>query len=182
MPSPNSSRSRSSVPQSSGESTPGGGGACLAIVLNILPTAPSGVQLAIPIRPPGLTTAQQLGGRLRLVGGEHRAEDRHRHVEARVLEGQVLGVGLDELDLEPLGRGTLAAALEQGRDVVGADRVAPGAPRRRDRPVAAAAGDVEHPLAGNEVERLGEVLAGAVDDAGDHREVALRPDLLLDLA
>ena len=102
-------------------------------------------------------------------------------VEAAVLEGQVLGVGLDELDLEALGGRPLAAALEQGRDVVGADRVAPGAPRRRDRAVAAAAGDVEHALVGDDVERLGEVLGALIDDAGDHREVALRPDLLLDL-
>ena len=47
--------------------------------------------------------------------------------------------------------------------------------------VAAAAGDVEHALAGDQVERFGQMLGGVVDEVGDHREVAFRPDLLLDL-
>jgi hypothetical protein len=45
---------------------------------------------------------------------------------------------LYELDVEALGRGLLAPPLQQRGDEVGADGVAPGAPRRRDRPVAAA--------------------------------------------
>ena len=116
-----------------------------------------------------------------MVGGEHRPEDRHRHVELTVGERQVLGVSLDELDAEALGRGAFAAALQQRRDVVGADHATPAAPRRGDRAVAAAAGDVEHPLVGNDVERVGEALGDGVDERRDHREVAFRPDPLLDL-
>ena len=153
----------------------------MAIVLNIVPTAPSGVQLAIPIRPPGLTTRSSSAAAFCWSGANIAPKIDIATSKLGVLEGKVLGVGLDELDLEPLGRRALAAALEQGRDVVGADRAAPGPPRRRDRAVAAAAGDVEHPLAGDQLERLGEVLGGVVDEAGDHREVAFRPDLLLDL-
>ncbi len=93
--------------------------------------------------------------------------------------GSVLGVGLDELDVEALGRGPFAPPLEQRRDEVGADRAAPGAPRRRDRPVAAAAGDVEDAFVGQDLERFGEVFGDPVDHRGDHREVALGPGPLL---
>jgi hypothetical protein len=34
----------------------GGGGRCFAVVMNIWPTFPSGVQAAIAIRPPGFST------------------------------------------------------------------------------------------------------------------------------
>jgi hypothetical protein len=139
-----------------------------------------------PVRHPdpaaGLAHPQQLRRSLGLVGGEHRAEDRHHHVELPVREGQVGGVGLDELDLETIGGGSLAAALEQRRDEVGADHAAPRAPGRGDRAVAAAAGDVEHLLVGHEVERFGQLLGHVHHQVGDHREVALRPGLLLDLA
>jgi hypothetical protein len=89
----------------------------------------------------GLADAQQLGRGLLVFGGEHRAEDRDHHVEGTVAEGQVGGVALDELDLEPLGRGPLARPLDQRRDEVDPHRVAPGPPRRGEGAVAAAAGD-----------------------------------------
>ena len=129
----------------------------------------------------GLADAQQLGRGLLLVGREHRAEDRGDDVELAVAEGEVRGVALDELDVEPLGRCALAAALEQGRDEVDAHHVAPRAPRRRDRAVAAAAGDVENPLARNDVQRFDQFLGDHHHEPGDHREVALRPGLLLRL-
>jgi len=153
----------------------------LAIVWNISPTAPTGVQFGHPDAPAGLGHPQQLRRGFRLIGGEHRAEDRHRHIELAVVEGQVLGVGLDELDPEPLRRGAFPAPLQQRRHVVGADDAAPTAPRRRDRTVAAAAGDVEHPLVGDDVEPVREALGDRVDERRDHREVAFGPDPLLDL-
>ena len=127
----------------------------------------------------GLDHAEELVGGPLLVGGEHRAEDRHRDVEARVLERERLRLALDEFDVEPLGGGPLAPPLEQGGDEIAADRVAPGPPRRRDRPVAAAAGDVEHPLVGQDLERFGQVFGRVDDQRGDHREVAVGPGPLL---
>jgi hypothetical protein len=56
MPSDNLSFTASSVPQSTGDGIPGGGGTCFAFVLNICPAKPSGVQFAIAIRPPGFVT------------------------------------------------------------------------------------------------------------------------------
>ncbi len=129
----------------------------------------------------GLAGAQQLGRGLLLFGREHRAEDRDHDVELALAEGQVGGVALDELDIEPLGRCALAPALEQGRDEVDSHRVAPGPPRRGQRAVAAAAGDVEHPLARNDVQRFDQFLGHHHHQPGDHREVALRPDSLLRL-
>ena len=126
--------------------------------MNIWPTPPSGTQFAIPIRPPGLQTRSSSAAAFSCSGGEHRAEDREDDVELGVAEGQVGGVALDELDVETLGGRALAPALEQGRDEVDADGVAPGPPRGRERRVAAAAGDVEDPLAGNDSERFDQLL------------------------
>ena len=182
-------RSRRRIPRAGGPRCPreaagrrpGGGGACLAIVMNILPTPPSGTQLAIPIRPPGLQTRSSSAAVFSLFGREHRAEDRDHDVELALAEGEVGGVALDELDLESLGRRALAPALEQGGDEVDADRVAPRSSRRGKRAVAAAAGDVEHPLVGHDVHRFDQLLGHHLDHPGDHREVTLRPGLLLRL-
>ena len=149
--------------------------------MNISPTPPSGTQLPIPIRPPGLQTRSSSAAVFSLFGREHRAEDRDHDVELALAEGKVGGVSLDEIDLEPLGGGTLTPALEQGGDEVDADRVAPGAPRRGKGAVATAAGDVEHPLIGHDVHRFDQLLGQHLDHSGDHREVTLRPGLLLRL-
>ena len=139
---------------------PGGGPpVCLTRIAKKFGEAAVGDPVGHPDPAAGPDHAEQLGGGPLLVGGEHRAEDRHRDVEARVLEGERLRVGLDELDLEALGGGPFAPPLEQGRDEVAADRAAPGPPRRGERPVAAAAGDVEDPLVGQDLERLGQVFA-----------------------
>ena len=55
-PSRSRSRTVSSSPQRPGAGTPGGGGACAEVVLNIWPMKPPGVQLAIAMRPPGRLT------------------------------------------------------------------------------------------------------------------------------
>jgi tetratricopeptide (TPR) repeat protein len=129
-------------------------------------------------RAAGPADPEQLGGRARVVGGEHRAEDRRDRVEGRVREGQRLGVALHELHGEALGGRALAAPLEQGRHVVDADRLA-AVPGGRDGRVAAAGGDVEHAPAGPQVGRVAEVLGDEHDPRGHDREVAARPGRLL---
>ncbi len=139
---------------------------------------PSGVQLASAIVPPGRQTRSSSAAVCCVVGREHRAEDRRDGVEGAVGERQRLGVALDELDVEALGGGAPAAALEQGRHVVDADGVA-AEPRRGDRGVAAAGGDVEHAPAGVQVGGVAELLGDEHDPGGDDGEVAARPGLLL---
>ena len=125
-----------------------------------------------------LADAEQFGGGLVLVGGEHHAEGRNHDVEARRRERQRLGVGLAENDVEPLGLGALAAALEQRRHVVGRGHVAPAA-RRGERDIAVAGGDVEHVAARAKVERLAQLLADDLQGGADHGVVAGRPGGLL---
>ena len=121
---------------------------------------------------------RELGRGLLLVGREHHAEGGERHVERAVLELEVLGVGLLELHREALGAGARPGPLEQRRDIVGGDDVAP-APRRRQRGVAVARGHVEHPLAGAQVERLAQRLADDLQRRADDGVVASRPGRLL---
>ena len=99
-------------------------------------------------------------------------------VEGVVLKRQRLRVGLAELDVEPLGVGALAGAVEQRRHVVGRGHVAPAA-RGRERDVAVAGGDVEHLLAGADVERLAELLADDLQGGADDGVVAGGPGRLL---
>src|SRR5262249_43739079 len=72
-----------------------------------------------------LADAKHLGRGPLLVGGEHHSEGRQDHVEGAVRERQRFRVGLAELDLEPLGGGAFAGALEQRWHVIGGDHVAP---------------------------------------------------------
>jgi hypothetical protein len=102
--------------------------------------------------------AQQLGGRLLLVRREHDAERRQHHVKARVRKGQRLGIRFLERDVEPFCLGALAAALEKRRHVV-RGRNGGKPPRRRERGVAVAGGNIEHPLARAKVDAFAEQLA-----------------------
>ena len=95
-------------------------------------------------------------------------------------ERERLGVSLQQLDVEALGGRAPAAPLEQGRHVVDADGGA-AEPRRRDRGVAAAGGDVEDAPAGVQVGGVAELLGDEHDPGGDDGEVAARPGLLLAL-
>ena len=79
------------------------------------------------------------------------------HVEAVVVERQLLGVALDPFDLDA-GLGGWRARLEQlGGDVEAGDLAAGAA--RRDRGVAGAAGDVENGLPLGDREPLDQVVA-----------------------
>ena len=115
-----------------------------------------------------------------MVRGEHRAEDRQGRVEARVREGNRLGVALEQGDAQALGLDAAAAAREQGRDVVDPDRVRAAA-GGGDRRVAAAARDIEDAPAGLQVGRVAERVCDGLDQGRDGVEVAARPHLLLAL-
>ena len=115
---------------------------------------------------------------LLVVGREHGSVDRHGCVEGRVLHREVLGVALDELDVDALGGHPDPAVGDELRHVVDAQRRSAG-PGGGDGGVAVAAGDVEHPPAGPHVDRVDEHLADDLDLGADHREVAAGPGLLL---
>ena len=102
------------------------------------PIMPSGVQLSRPIVPPGRHTRTSSSATCLVVRREHRADRGHDDVEGLVLERQVLGVGLDPLELEPLGLGRRAAGVEQlgrqvARDHVSRPPEQPGSRRCRCR-------------------------------------------------
>jgi hypothetical protein len=99
----------------------------------------------------GAADAKHLGGDAGGVRREHAAEGREHGVEDAVVEGQRLGVRLEEGDAAQALRGcALAAALEELGNVVGRGDVAPAA-RRGERGVAVAGGDIEDALAGAQV-------------------------------
>ncbi len=113
--------------------------------------------------------------------GEHHPERGDDDVERSVVEGKSFGVTLNPLDFDALTGGALSAALEQLRNVVEPDRVAPGASRRRNRRVAAPAGHVQDALTGDDLGTPGKPLPDERDQPSNHREIALRPGLLLNL-
>ena len=88
-----------------------------------------------------------------MVRGEDRAERRGDDVELAICERERLGVGLDPLELHPVGLGLTAARLEVLRRQVRSHDLGPGlggADRRVSRP----GGDVEHALPGRDPTRL----------------------------
>ena len=133
------------MPHSAGDLAPGGGGDVLADGLEQLADEALRRPVGEADLAAALADASQLGRGAVLVGREHHAEGRDDDVEAAVGKRQRLRVGLAELDVEPLGLGALAGALEQRGHVVGGDHVAP-APRGGEGGVAVAGGDVEHLL------------------------------------
>ena len=149
IPLPNRSRRCRSVPQSIGAGTPAGGGTWPATVRKSSPMKPSGVQLASAITPPGLQTRTSSRGCAPVVRREHRAEHRRHGVERRIRERERLGVAVRR-STQALGRGAMAAALEQGGHVVDADGDT-AVPGRGDRGVAASGCDVEHMPAGPQI-------------------------------
>ena len=105
-----------------------------------------------------------------MVRGEHRPDRGHDHVERFVVEGQVLGVGLDPFELDALGSRSGAARLEQLRGQVASGHL--GARLgRRDRSVAGAGGDIEHLHAGADPRSLDEPGAERQQEGLDHRRV-----------
>ena len=124
--------------------------------------------------------AQHLVGGALVVGREHRAEGREHDVEAPVGERQVLDVGDLERHRQSFGLGPRRALVEQGGHVVGRGDVGE-APRRRERGVAVAGGDVEDALAAAHVDGLGQRLADDLQGGADDGVVAAGPGGLLPL-
>ena len=122
--------------------------------------------------------ANQLCGGAVLIGSEHHAERRDDDVEALILKRQSFSVGDAELDLQPVGIGTFAGALEQCRHVVACDHVAP-APRGGKRSVPVSGRDVEHPRTRTEVECFTQFLADDLQGRADDGVVAGGPRPLL---
>ena len=169
---------RARVPHSAGDFTPAGGGMCLPSVLNNWPMKPSGVQLARPILPPERQTRSSSAAALSWFGVNITPKVETTTSKLAIGERQRLGVGLLEFDRQPSASARARAALEQRRHVVGRGDVAPAA-RGGERGVAVAGGDVEHGLAGTQVERLAKRLADDLQRGADDGVVAGRPGGLL---
>ena len=118
--------------------------------------------------------AHQFGGGALLVGREHHAESGQHHVEAAVGERQCLRIGLLERDVEALGRGPFARPRQQRGNVVGCGNVGP-ATCGGERGIAVAGRDVEHALAGTQVDGLAQLLADDLQRRADDGVVAGRP-------
>ena len=99
--SPNSSRTCSSLPHSGGGCAPGGGGGANGpIVRNSAPIMPSGVQLSIPIVPPGRHTRTSSSATSWWCGANIAPIDDITTSNDPSSNGRLLGVGLDPLELE----------------------------------------------------------------------------------
>ena len=121
----------------------GAAGANGFIVRNSAPSMPSGVQLRRPIVPPGRQTRTSssaaswwCGANITPIADMTTSKDSSSN-------GQVLGVGLDPVELEALRLRALAARLEQRRGQVAGGDVG-AAPRGGQRGVAGPGRDVEH--------------------------------------
>jgi hypothetical protein len=122
----------------------------------------------------GPADAQELGRGLILVRREHDPEGRHDGVEARVGERQSLGVGFLERDCQAFGCGAPARVLQQRRDVVAGDDIAPAA-RGSERHVSVAGRNVEHLLSCMQVQGFAQAFADDLQRGAHDRVVARRP-------
>ena len=169
---------RARVPHSAGDFAPAGGGRCLPMVLNSWPMKPSGVQLARPILPPRLQTRSISAAALSWSGVNMTPKVETTTSKLASANGSASASASLELDRQPFGRGALAAALEQRRHIVGRGHLAP-APRGGEGDIAVAGRDVEHLLAGAQVERLAQLFADDLQRGADDGVVAGRPGGLL---
>jgi hypothetical protein len=124
--------------------------------------------------------ARHLVSGLAVARREHVAERREDPLEGGVGERQALGVALDPRDLETLGGGLRPPGREQLRDEV-EPRDLRSSPRRGQRRVAGAAGDVEHLHPRLDAGPLRQELADVRDLLGKRRIVAGRPHRTLPL-
>ena len=127
---------------------------------------PSGVQLASAIVPPGRVTRTSSAAARRWSGANIEPKTDRAAVERFVGERDLLGVAVAEIDVDPLGRGTLTAPLEERGHVVdpGHDAAEAGG---GDRGVAAPAGNVEHARAGVQVGRVSKAFGDRHDRRRD---------------
>ena len=128
--SPNSSRTRASLPHRIGGSAPGGGaGAKVAKSPEELGRQAVGREVDHPDRASRAADTQELVGDLLVVGGEHRAERGGDDVELALAEGQRLGVRLNPLALDLRAR----ASRRPASKFSGLGPRPPPAPRPRRR-------------------------------------------------
>ena len=121
-------------------------------------------------RPAGTAGAHELVGRGLVVRGEHHADGGHHDVEGRIVEREVLRIGLDPVELGARGARADAPGVEQlGGEIARHDLGA--ALRGRDRGVAGAGADVEDALPGLDAARLDEAGAERREERLDHRRV-----------
>ena len=125
-------------------------------------------------RPAGPAHPYQLVRRSLVVRREHHADRRHDDVVGLVLEGQVLGVGLDPVDVETVSLGAFRARCQQiGRQVAG--RHAGAALGGRDGRIARARRHVEHAQAGADPGRIREPLPDGQQEGVHHQGVVALP-------
>ena len=153
---------------------PGGGGAWRAVIWNIWPTKPSGVQLPMAIRPPGRQTRSSSDGHNLGPRRKHGAEHGHHHVEAGSVVGQLLGIALDEFDFQIFIGGAFAGLLQKiGREVE-ADDVRPVAGGGNGL-ISRAAGHVQDFRPWLEIDALDEAFSLADIQFCNFTEVARHP-------
>ena len=127
-------------------------------VLNTCPIKPSGRPVRETYLSAGFADAQEFGRGSVLIGREHHAEGRDDDVERAIGERQRLGVGLLEFDGQAFGRCARATALQQTRNIIRRNDVAP-AMRGGQTDIPVAGGHVEELLSRPNVEGLAELLA-----------------------
>ncbi len=115
---------------------------CPAVSLNICPKLPSGVHAATASFPPGSSTRASSLAAFAWSGANIEPKIETAASNDAVLERQVLGVALDELDLGSGLGGALARDVEQARRDIEPGHLRAGE-CRRDPSVARAARDVE---------------------------------------
>ena len=151
-----------------------------ATVRKSSPMNPSGVQLARAIVPPGLQTRSSSAAACAWSGANMEPKTDVTASKEPSGKGSDSASPSKSSTERPSASARRRPLLEQRRHVVDADRGG-AVPRRCDRGVAAAGGDVEHAPAGLQVGGVAEVLGDEHDAGGDDGEVAARPGRLLAL-
>ena len=119
------------------------------------------------------TDAHKLVGHLLMHRREHRADRGHDDVEGLGLEGQVLGVRLDPVELDAGLLRPFAASVEELGRKVARGHLGAGL-RSRDRGVARSGGNVENAHARADPARLDEPRPERQQEGLDHPRVVAR--------
>ena len=174
-----SRRGARACPTAPATSTPAGGGRYLPSVLNSWPMKPSGR----PVGEADLAAAACRRAAARPPPASWFGVNITPKVETTTSKqasanGSASASASWNSIVRPSAAARGAAALEQRRHVVGRGHLAPAA-RGGERGVAVAGGDVEHRLAGAQIERLAQLLADDLQGRADDGVVAGRPGGLL---
>ena len=121
---------------------------------------------------------QHFGSGFLLLEGKHYAVGRDDSVKTSIGERQGLRIGFPERDVQAVCLSTGLAAREQGRNKIRRCHCAP-APRRCQRDISVAGRDVEHALAGPQIERLAQLLADDLQGRAYDCVISGRPGAVL---